>query len=187
MLPWETCTTTTGDGTLMIQLKAVTGLETRTPFTTCAVKPQRPFSNWSPTACRSQEPKKEKFIKGHLEVNQKKWEKVDLFLFRTSIQDLRSRRQDWTCHAPYPFRKVPRLQLHFLHRILRPRSHHGQLRNLQRSHCHVHCRWNHPQNQSTQHSAGNWRIRKSLPDLHIRPHLHWRRRRNGHQSWASPF
>lgn len=63
MLPWETCTKMTGDGTHMILSKVVTGLEIKTLFITCADKLHKLFYNSNLTECLSQEPNKEKSIK----------------------------------------------------------------------------------------------------------------------------
>ena len=75
----ETCILMTGDGTPMIQLREVTGLETKMPFTICVNKHQMPFINWNHMGFPSQELKKAKFINELSEVNPYNTEKVSKF------------------------------------------------------------------------------------------------------------
>jgi hypothetical protein len=100
---------------------------------------------------------------------------------------MRSCRSHRSCYATYALRKISCLQLHFFYWILRPWSHYGWLRSLQRSNCYFDCRRDHSQNQSIEHSHRDWRVRPSISNLHLSPHLHWRWWRNGHKGWTPPF
>lgn len=62
-----TCMLMTGDGTPMIQSKAVIGLEIRMPFTTCAGKLQKPSLSSNLMDYLSHEQKRARFISGRSE------------------------------------------------------------------------------------------------------------------------
>ena len=69
MQPYPTCMKTIGGGTPTTQSREVTGLETKTPFISCAKRHQTLFTNLSLMDYHLAEHKKAKFTKEPLEVS----------------------------------------------------------------------------------------------------------------------
>jgi len=69
-----------GDGMLMTQLKVAIGLEIKMLFITCAEKHLKQYYNYNLMDYHSQEPRRERYIKEPLEVNQKNMESVKMLL-----------------------------------------------------------------------------------------------------------